>query len=171
MRWFWIDRYTEFESGKRATAIKNVTLAEEHLHDHFPGSPLMPNPLVVEGMAQTGGLLVAEHSDFEERVVLAKLAKEKKLKPSQYEGGGFSVSNLGMYGIKNFTSIINPPQSCIIAVGAGEERPVVINGKIEIATVMTVTMSADHRVVDGGTGAKFLQTLKQFIEEPASMLL
>jgi 3-hydroxyacyl-[acyl-carrier-protein] dehydratase len=75
MRWFWIDRYTEFESGKRATAIKNVTLAEEHLHDHFPGSPLMPNPLVVEGMAQTGGLLVAEHSDFEERVVLAKLAK------------------------------------------------------------------------------------------------
>ena len=99
------------------------------------------------------------------------IAKDKKLKPSEYEGGGFSVSNLGMYGIKNFTSIINPPQSCIIAVGAGEERPVVVNGKIEIATVMTVTMSADHRVVDGGTGARFLQTLKQFIEEPASMLL
>jgi len=117
--------------------------------------------------AQTKGLV--EISD--EVKTLAKLAKEKKLKPSQYEGGGFSVSNLGMYGIKNFTSIINPPQSCIIAVGAGEERPVVINGKIEIATVMTVTMSADHRVVDGGTGAKFLQTLKQFIEEPASMLL
>ena len=76
-----------------------------------------------------------------------------------------------MYGIKNFTSIINPPQSCIIAVGAGEERAIVVNGKIEIATVMTVTMSADHRVVDGGTGAKFLGTLKQFIEEPASMLL
>src|SRR4051812_14076050 len=102
---------------------------------------------------------------------LAARAKEKKLKPNEYEGGGFSVSNLGMYGIKNFTSIINPPQSCIIAVGAGEERPVVRNGKIEISTVMTVTMSADHRVVDGGTGAKFLQTLKQFIEEPASMLL
>jgi pyruvate dehydrogenase E2 component (dihydrolipoamide acetyltransferase) len=102
---------------------------------------------------------------------LAARAKDKKLKPNEYEGGGFSVSNLGMYGIKNFTSIINPPQSCIIAVGAGEERPVVVNGKIEIATVMTVTMSADHRVVDGGTGAKFLATLKQFIEEPASMLL
>lgn len=102
---------------------------------------------------------------------LAGLAKAKKLKPNQYEGGGFSVSNLGMYGIKNFTSIINPPQSCIIAVGAGEERAVVVNGKIEVATVMTVTMSADHRVVDGGTGAKFLATLKQFIEEPASMLL
>ncbi len=91
--------------------------------------------------------------------------------PEEFTGGSLTVSNLGMYGIKNFTSIINPPQSCIIAVGAGEERPIVVNGKIEIATMMTVTMSADHRVVDGGTGAKFLQTLKQFIEEPASMLL
>ena len=90
---------------------------------------------------------------------------------NQYEGGGFSVSNLGMYGIKNFTSIINPPQSCIIAVGAGEERAIVVNGKVEVATMMTVTMSCDHRVVDGATGAKFLQTFKQFIEEPASMLL
>jgi len=117
--------------------------------------------------AQTKGLVEISN----EVKTLAGLAKEKKLKPNQYEGGGFSVSNLGMYGIKNFTSIINPPQSCIIAVGAGEERAVVVNGKIEVATVMTVTMSADHRVVDGGTGAKFLATLKQFIEEPASMLL
>ena len=117
--------------------------------------------------AQTKGLIAISN----EVKSLAARAKEKKLKPSEYEGGGFSVSNLGMYGIKNFTSIINPPQSCIIAVGAGEERPIVKDGKIEIATIMTVTMSADHRVVDGGTGAKFLQTLKQFIEEPASMLL
>ena len=117
--------------------------------------------------AQTKGLVEISNEVKE----LAGLAKAKKLKPNQYEGGGFSVSNLGMYGIKNFTSIINPPQSCIIAVGAGEERPIVVNGKIEVATVMTVTMSADHRVVDGGTGAKFLQTLKQFLEEPASMLL
>jgi pyruvate dehydrogenase E2 component (dihydrolipoamide acetyltransferase) len=102
---------------------------------------------------------------------LAGRAKEKKLKPNEYEGGGFSVSNLGMYGIKSFTSIINPPQSCIIAVGAGEERAVVRDGKVEVSTVMTVTMSCDHRVVDGGTGARFLATLKQFIEEPASMLL
>jgi 3-hydroxyacyl-[acyl-carrier-protein] dehydratase len=77
MRWFWIDRFTEFESGRQATAIKNVSLAEEHLHDHFPGAPLMPNSLIIEGMAQTGGLLVAEHSGFVERVVLAKLAKAK----------------------------------------------------------------------------------------------
>ncbi len=117
--------------------------------------------------AQTKGLVEISN----EVKALAGLAKEKKLKPNQYEGGGFSVSNLGMYGIKNFTSIINPPQSCIIAVGAGEERAIVVNGKVEVATVMTVTMSADHRVVDGGTGAKFLQTLKAFIEEPASMLL
>lgn len=117
--------------------------------------------------AQTKGLVEISN----EVKTLAALAKEKKLKPNQYEGGGFSVSNLGMYGIKNFTSIINPPQSCIIAVGAGEDRAIVVNGKIEVATVMTVTMSADHRVVDGGTGAKFLATLKQFIEEPASMLL
>jgi len=117
--------------------------------------------------AQTKGLVEISN----EVKTLAALAKDKKLKPNQYEGGGFSVSNLGMYGIKNFTSIINPPQSCIIAVGAGEERAIVKNGKIEVGVVMTVTMSADHRVVDGGTGAKFLQTLKTFIEEPASMLL
>ncbi len=77
MRWFWIDRFTEFESGRRATAIKNVSLAEEHLHDHFPGAPVMPNSLVIEGIAQTGGLLVGEHSGFEERVILAKLAKAR----------------------------------------------------------------------------------------------
>jgi pyruvate dehydrogenase E2 component (dihydrolipoamide acetyltransferase) len=102
---------------------------------------------------------------------LAGRARDKKLKPNEYEGGSFSISNLGMFGIKNFTAIINPPQSCILAVGVGEERPVVRNGKIEVSTIMTVTMSADHRVVDGATGAKFLTTLKQFIEEPASMLL
>ncbi len=77
MRWFWIDRYTEFESGRRATAIKNVSLAEDHLHDHFPGAPMMPNPLVIEGMAQTAGLLVGEHGQFEERVILAKLVKAR----------------------------------------------------------------------------------------------
>ena len=77
MRWFWIDRYTEFVSGRHATAIKNVSLSEDFLHDHFPGAPVMPNPLVVEGIAQTGGLLVAEHGQFQERVVLAKLARAR----------------------------------------------------------------------------------------------
>lgn len=75
MRWFWIDRFTQFTSGQSATAIKNVSLSEDHLHDHFPGLPTMPNSLVIEGLAQTGGLLAAEHSRFQERVVLAKLSK------------------------------------------------------------------------------------------------
>lgn len=75
MRWFWIDRFTEFERGRRATAIKNVSLAEEHVHDHFPGNPVMPNALVAEGLAQTGGLLVGEMSAFDARVVLAKISK------------------------------------------------------------------------------------------------
>jgi len=75
MRWIWIDRFEEFESGKRAVAIKNVSLAEEHLHDHFPGRPVMPNSLITEGIAQTGGLLVGEYHAFEKKVVLAKLPK------------------------------------------------------------------------------------------------
>lgn len=77
MRWFWFDRYTEFVSGKHAVGIKNVSLAEEHLHDHFPGCPVMPNALIIEGLAQTGGLLVSESQDYERRVVLAKLSKAK----------------------------------------------------------------------------------------------
>jgi 3-hydroxyacyl-[acyl-carrier-protein] dehydratase len=75
MRWIWIDKFIEFESGRRATAIKNVSLAEEHLHDHFPGFPVMPNSLIVEGLAQTGGLLVGEYNHFEEKVILAKIPK------------------------------------------------------------------------------------------------
>lgn len=77
MRWFWIDRYTEFESGRAATAIKNVSLSEDHLHDHFPGAPTMPNSLVIEGLAQTAGLLVAEHGAYQERVILAKVARAR----------------------------------------------------------------------------------------------
>ena len=102
---------------------------------------------------------------------LAERARTKKLKPQEYEGGSFAISNLGMFGIKNFTAVINPPHAGILAVGAGEQRPVVVNGKLEVATVMSVTMSCDHRVIDGATGARFLQVFKQFVEEPAAMLL
>ena len=102
---------------------------------------------------------------------LAERARTKKLKPSEFEGGGFAISNLGMFGIKDFTAVINPPHAAIMAVGAGEKRAVVAGDKLEIATVMTVTLSCDHRVIDGATGARFLQAFKQFIEEPASMLL
>ena len=77
MRWFWIDRFIEFESGRRAKAVKNISLAEDHLHDHCPGYPLMPNSLVIEGVAQTAGLLICESTGFQEKVVLAKLSKAK----------------------------------------------------------------------------------------------
>ncbi len=102
---------------------------------------------------------------------LAERARAKKLKPQEYEGGSFSISNLGMFGIRDFTAVINPPQSAILAVGAGEERAVIVNGRIERATMMTVTMSCDHRVIDGATGARFLAAFRQYIEEPAAMLL
>jgi pyruvate dehydrogenase E2 component (dihydrolipoamide acetyltransferase) len=102
---------------------------------------------------------------------LAERARTKKLKPQEFEGGGFAVSNLGMFGIRQFTGVINPPHAAILAVGAGEARAIVHDGKIEAATMMTVTMSCDHRVIDGATGARFLEAFKQFIEEPAAMLL
>ena len=102
---------------------------------------------------------------------LAERAKAKKLKPQEYEGGGFSISNLGMFGIKDFTAVINPPQAAILAVGMGELRPIVKDGILKTATMMTVTLSCDHRVIDGATGAHFLQAFKGFIEEPSSMLL
>jgi len=102
---------------------------------------------------------------------LAERARNKKLKPSEYEGGSFSVSNLGMFGIKNFTAVINPPQSAILAVGKGEERAIVKNGKLEVATMMTVTLSCDHRVIDGALGARVLEAFKAYIEYPPSMLL
>jgi len=101
---------------------------------------------------------------------LAKRARDRKLKPEEFQGGTFSVSNLGMFGIKSFSSIINEPQGAIMSVGAGEQRPVVKNGQLTVATVMTVTMTCDHRVVDGAIGARFLQAFKPLIEDPVTML-
>ncbi len=102
---------------------------------------------------------------------LVNKAKEGKLQPQEYLGGSFSISNLGMYGIKEFSAVINPPQGCILAVGSGEKRPIVINNEISIATIMTVTLSCDHRVVDGAVGAEFLSEFKNLIENPSLMLL
>ncbi|MCB2113026.1 MAG: pyruvate dehydrogenase complex dihydrolipoamide acetyltransferase [Parvularculaceae bacterium] len=102
---------------------------------------------------------------------LAARARAKKLKPEEYQGGTFSVSNLGMFGISSFASIVNQPHGAIMSVGAGEERAVVRGGQIVVRNVMTVTLTCDHRVVDGAVGAQFLAAFKQFIEEPASMLL
>ena len=102
---------------------------------------------------------------------MAARAKARKLKPQEYQGGTFSVSNLGMFGITSFSSIVNQPQGAIMSVGADEQRVVVRNGEMTIATVMTVTLTCDHRVVDGAVGAQFLAAFKAFIEEPAAMLL
>ena len=117
--------------------------------------------------AQSKGLaqIAAEMKD------LAARAREKKLKPQEYMGGTFSISNLGMFGIKAFASIINPPEGMILSVGAGEKRAVVKDDKVVIATMMTVTLTCDHRVVDGATGARWLASFKQFVETPEAMLL
>ena len=102
---------------------------------------------------------------------LAARAKTGKLKPEEFQGGGFSISNMGMYGVRDFAAIINPPQAGILAVSAGEQRPVVKNGALAIATVMTLTLSVDHRVIDGALAAEFLQALKRTIEDPLSLML
>ncbi|MGF7230836.1 2-oxo acid dehydrogenase subunit E2, partial [Arachidicoccus sp.] len=101
----------------------------------------------------------------------AQKAKDKKLQPSDWEGSTFTVSNLGMFGIDQFTGIINPPDACILAIGGISQEPVVKNGQIVVGNIMKVTMSCDHRVVDGASGAAFLQTLKSLLEEPLRMLL
>ena len=117
--------------------------------------------------ADTKGLMQisAEVKDF------AQKAKDKKLQPSDWEGNTFTISNLGMFGIESFTAIVNPPDSCILAIGGIKQIPVVKDGALVPGNVMKVTLSCDHRVVDGATGAAFLQDFKQFLENPVSMLL
>jgi pyruvate dehydrogenase E2 component (dihydrolipoyllysine-residue acetyltransferase) len=122
-------------------------------------------PIIFE--AENKGLSTIAH----EMKDLATRARERKLKPQEYQGGTFSVSNLGMYGIKDFASIINEPQGAILSVGAGEPRPIVKTGALAMATVMSVTLTCDHRVVDGATGAQFLAAFKKLIEDPMTMLL
>ena len=102
---------------------------------------------------------------------LADKAKEKKLQPSDWEGNTFTISNLGMFGIEEFTAIINPNDSCILAIGGIKNTPIVKNGEIVPGNIMKVTMSCDHRLVDGATGAKFLKTLKELLEDPIKILV
>jgi pyruvate dehydrogenase E2 component (dihydrolipoamide acetyltransferase) len=102
---------------------------------------------------------------------LAARAKANKLKPEEFQGGGFSISNMGMYGVREFSAIINPPQAGILAVAAGEQRPVVKDGELAVATVMTCTISVDHRVIDGALAAEFMQALKGVVEDPLSLML
>jgi pyruvate dehydrogenase E2 component (dihydrolipoamide acetyltransferase) len=121
-------------------------------------------PIIFKAETKSLSQIATESKD------LAKRARDKKLKPEEFQGGTFSVSNLGMFGIKAFSSIINEPQGAIMSVGAGEQRAVVRNGQLAVATVMTVTLTCDHRVVDGATGARFLQAFKPLIEDPVAML-
>jgi pyruvate dehydrogenase E2 component (dihydrolipoamide acetyltransferase) len=114
-----------------------------------------------KGLVQIG----AEVREF------AQKAKDKKLQPSDWEGNTFTISNLGMFGIEAFTAIVNPPDSCILAVGGIKEVPVVKNGAVVPGNVMKVTLSCDHRVVDGASGSAFLQTFKSYMENPVNMLL
>ena len=135
---------------------------------------------VAVAVATPGGLITPVLRDADNKGLaaisnevrdLATRARDGKLAPEEYQGGGFTISNLGMYGVRDFSAIINPPQSCILAVGAGEQRPVVHDGALAIATVMTCTLSVDHRSVDGAIGAEFMAAFKRLIEEPLTMLL
>ena len=128
-----------------------------------------PNGLITPIVKQAQNKGLRQISD--EVKELAGRAREGKLKPEEFQGGTFTVSNLGMFGIKEFGAIINPPQACILAVGAGEEKPYVDGKDIKIGTFMTCTLSVDHRAVDGAVAAEYLKILKQYIENPVSMLL
>ena len=129
----------------------------------------IPNGLVTPIIRDADSKRLTEISS--EMKALAARAKDGKLKPEDYTGGSFSVSNLGMFGTKNFSAIINPPQACILAVGAGTQQPVVHKGELAVATVMSATLSVDHRVVDGAIGAQYIAALKRLIEQPLGMLV
>ncbi len=163
----------------KAAALALKAVPEANASYSPEGIALHHNADVAMAVAIDGGLITpiifkAETKSLSQIAVeskdLAKRAREKKLKPEEFQGGTFSVSNLGMFGIKSFSSIINEPQGAIMSVGAGEQRPVVKDGQLTIATVMTVTVTCDHRVVDGATGARFLQAFKPLIEDPVTML-
>jgi pyruvate dehydrogenase E2 component (dihydrolipoamide acetyltransferase) len=141
----------------------------KHKHSDIGVAVAMPNGLITPIIrnAETKSLSAISN----EMRDLAVRARARKLKPAEYQGGTTSVSNLGMYGIKDFTAVINPPQSTILAVGTGEERAVVRNGKIEAAHIMSVTMSCDHRAVDGALGAVLIGAFKALIENPVMMLV
>jgi len=121
---------------------------------------------IIKGADQKGLAQIAQESKD-----LAERARAGKLKLEEFQGGTFSISNLGMYGIREFEAVINPPQGGILAVGAGEPRPIVKDGQLAVATVMTCTLSGDHRVVDGAVGAQFLAAFRKLVEDPLTMLL
>jgi len=151
----------------------NATWAESHILRHHHAD--ISVAVAIEGGLITPIIRKADTKGLAEIALeakdLAARARDRKLAPDEYEGGSFSISNLGMFGVRNFTAVINPPQAAIMAVGGGEQRPVVRDGELTTATMMTVTLSCDHRVIDGALGAELLAAFKGFIEEPLTMLL
>ena len=141
----------------------------KHKHSDVGVAVAMPGglitPIIRKAETKPVSAISAEMKDFAAR------ARARKLKPEEYQGGTTAVSNLGMYGIKDFTAVINPPHATILAVGAGEQRPIVKNGKIEIAEIMSVTMTCDHRAVDGALGAELIGAFKRLIENPVLMVV
>jgi len=161
-----------------AVALRQVPAANASYSDD--GILMWDNVDVSIAVAIPGGLItpIIRNADAKglaqisnEMKDLAARAKDGKLKPEEFQGGGFSISNLGMFGIKEFGAVINPPQGAILAVGAGEQRPIVKDGALAIATVMSCTLSVDHRVIDGAVGAEFLAAFKRIVEDPLAMLL
>jgi pyruvate dehydrogenase E2 component (dihydrolipoamide acetyltransferase) len=150
----------------------NVTWTEggmlKHRHADVGVAVAIPNGLITPIVRHADEKSLSAISN--EMRDLAARARNRKLKPMEYQGGTTALSNLGMFGIREFSAVINPPHSTILAVGVGEERAVVRKGKIEVATVMTATLSADHRAVDGALGAELLTAFKSFVEKPISML-
>ena len=161
-----------------AKALKDVPAANASWSDE--AIKIYNNVDISIAVAIDGGLITplirnADQKDIikisTEMKDLAKRARENSLKPEEFQGGGFSISNLGMYGIKSFNAIVNPPQGCILAVGMSSKRAVVVEDRIEIGTVMDVNLSCDHRVVDGAVGAQFLAAFKKYIESPILMFI
>jgi len=168
----------DFVIKASAVALMQVPTANASWSDD--GVKMYKSADISVAVAIPGGLItpILRHADKKritelsiEMKDLAGRAKAGKLKPEDYTGGSFSVSNLGMFGIKSFSAVINPPQACILAVGAGEERAVVKNGQLTVANVMSCTLSVDHRAVDGAIGAEFLAAFKRLIEQPLAMLV
>ncbi|MCA6109064.1 pyruvate dehydrogenase complex dihydrolipoamide acetyltransferase [Bradyrhizobium cenepequi] len=141
----------------------------KHKHSDVGVAVAMPSglitPIIRKAETKTLSVISGEMKDFAAR------ARARKLKPEEYQGGTTAVSNLGMYGINHFTAVINPPHATILAVGTSEERPVVRGGKIEIASIMSVTLSCDHRAIDGALGAELIGAFKQLIENPVMMMV
>lgn len=161
-----------------ALALKKVPEANSSWSDE--AILIYNNVDISVAVAIDGGLITPIIKNADQKTIpaislemkqLAKKAKEGKLQPEEFQGGSFSISNLGMFGIDNFAAIVNPPQSCILAIGRGVEKPVVEHGEIKIVNVMNVTLSSDHRSVDGAVGAEFLKALRHYIENPISMLI